>query len=620
MVATDSNFQNLIIDANNIKDLSYKIPSTEFDHDTQYYWKVLAQDSKQTSSWTAPWSLHTPAEESPAGSGTVRVTATLDGKQWSGSVNYTISGPFSDTDNSVPWAFENISAGNYTVTYNYGGPSGATLQSITPAPSLALQDGDTLRFAFNFQSQANAGITVNAMLDGQPWSGNLSYAMSGPQSHSEKNVPVSFSNLPSGKYTVMYKSGGPAGAALTGISPAPTQKLKSGESIVYTLNFTETTASSLSVNAVYNGASWSGPVQFTISGPVSNTYTSVPLKLTNLPQGQYTIKYLSGGPAGATLGNISPGQSIVLSGGSSASFTLNYYAQTQSGNVKVTATLDGSAWKGNVNYSLAGPSQSSNNHVPLTYNNVPVGTYNLLYINGGPPNSVLTGIKPSSEQALGSGQTIEFKLHFTSQSSNGTVAVKATLDGKPWQTAPGSGGINYSVIGPQSDSETTMPITMNNMPPGPYTLQYNSGGPTGATLTKISPSPSQNLPSGGKIVFTLHFTGQPKGTVNVQATIDGKPWSGPVKYVVQGPYVESGGNAPQNFGNAPQGSYSIQYKHGGPPQCTFQGVSPSTQVLAPGGSINFVLMFHFQQGVIPPPAPEPVPEPLKPVPEPEPND
>jgi hypothetical protein len=117
-------------------------------------------------------------------------------------------------------------------------------------------------------------------------------------------------------------------------------------------------------------------------------------------------------------------------------------------------------------------------------------------------------------------------------------------------------------------------------------------------------------------VFTLNFTGQPKGNVTVQATIDGQSWSGPVSYVVQGPYIESGSAAPQNFGNAPQGTYSIQYKGGGPPGCSFTGISPSSQVLPPGGSINFVLMFHFEQGVIPPPEPGPMPGP---VPEPPPN-
>jgi hypothetical protein len=609
MVASDSNFQNLIIDANNVKDLSYKVPPTELDNDTWYYWKVLAQDSKQISSWTEPWSLHTPAEESPAGTGTVRVSATLDGKSWSGSVNYTINGPFSDTDNSVPWIFEDVPAGNYTVTYNYGGPAGASLQSITPVPNMDLKEDDTLRFVLNFSNEASSGINVNAILNGAPWSGKLSYAISGPMSNSEKSVPLSFNNLPAGKYTIMYKSGGPAGAVLSGISPSPTQKLKSGGSIVYTLNFTETTASSLSVTAIYNGVSWSGPVRFKISGPVNNTYTSIPLKLNNLPQGQYVITYLSGGPSGATLGNISPGQSIFLSSGGSAGFILNYSTQKQTGNVKVTATLDGSNWSGGVNYSLIGPSQSNNNRVPQTFNNEPVGTYNLMYLSGGPSNAVLTGITPAPEQALTNGQTIGFNLNFISQASQGTITVNATLDGKSWRTALGSGGISYSVIGPQTDSENTIPLTMNDIPSGSYTLQYNSGGPTGATLTNISPSPSQNLTSGGNIVFTLHFTGQPKGYVNVQATIDGQSWSGSVSYVVQGPYVESGSAAPQSFANAPQGTYSIQYRGGGPPGCSFTGVSPSSQVLPPGGSINFVLMFHFQ-GIIPPPEPGPMPGPV----------
>jgi hypothetical protein len=617
MVAQDSNFQNLALDVNNIGDLSYTMPSGKLNGDTWYYWKVLAQQGNQISAWTAPWSFHTPGGAGPSSTGTVRVSATLDGASWSGSVNYRVSGPFSDTDNSVPWDFKSVPTGIYTVTYDYGGPTGASLTSVTPQPTLQLDNGSTAHFVLNFQSQTSSSIKVTATLNGSPWSGNVAYSITGPFKDADVTVPNTFGNLPSGTYTLTYNSGGPSGAMLSSILPSPTQTLAPNGNIVYTLNFSAVSASNLSVIASYNGAAWTGPVQFSISGPINNTYTSVPLQLNNAPPGTYYINYKSGGPPGATLGNIAPWQSLVLASGGSAGFILNYYAQQQTGNVVVNATLNGSPWAGMATYMLSGPFQSNDNQVPRTYNNVPVGNYTLTYMGGGPAGAILTGITPAPTQSLASGRTIGFNLNFTAQPSTGTITVSAVVDGQPWMTQPGSGPISYTVTGPASDSGNNIPGTFSSMPAGPYTLSYNSGGPIGATLTGISPSPTQNLAPGGSIQYVLQFTGQPKGYVTVNATLDGQEWTGSVGYVLHGPYVESGDSAPRDFANAPQGNYSVQYSGGGPPGASFVGVSPPSQMLPAGGSISFQLMFHFQG--LPVTTPEPSPEPFPPAPAPEPE-
>lgn len=619
MVAQDNNFQRLAIDVSNIGDLSYTIPSGKLNGDTLYYWKVLAQQGNQISDWTAPWSFSTPGGVGPASTGTVRVSATLDGAPWSGSVNYRVSGPFTDTDNSVPWDFKSVPAGTYTVTYNYGGPPGASLTSITPQPTLELDTGGKIHFVLNFQSQTSSSIKVMATLNGSPWSGSTAYSFAGPFKDADVVVPQTFGNLPSGTYTLTYNSGGPSGAVLSSISPSPIQTLASDSSIVYTLNFSTVSVSNLSVTASYNGAAWSGPVQFSLSGPVNNIYTSVPLQLNNAPPGTYYISYKAGGPPGATLGNIAPGQSVVLTSGGSAGFILNYYAQQQTGNVVVNATLNGSPWSGVVSYMLSGPFQSNDNQVPRTYNNVPIGNYTLTYMGGGPAGAVLTGITPAPTQSLTGGRTIGFNLNFTAQPSTGTIAVSAAVDGQPWMTQPGSGPISYTVTGPAFDSGNAIPGSFSNKPAGLYTLSYNSGGPIGATLTGISPSPTQNLAPGGSIQYTLQFTGQPKGYVTVNATLDGQEWTGQVGYVLQGPYVESSGEVPRDFANAPQGSYSVQYSAGGPPQSSFIGVSPPSQMLPAGGSITFTLMFHFEGGLKPEPLPGPIPFPPAPAPEPVPE-
>jgi hypothetical protein len=614
MVASDNNFQNLALDVNNIRDVSYTVPQGKLNGGSSYYWRVLAQQGNQVSNWTSPWSFFTPGGSGPSSIGTVRVSATLDGASWSGSLTYAVSGPFSDTDNSVPWDFKSVPAGTYTVTYNYGGPQGASLTSITPQPTMELTAGGTAHFVLNFQSQTSSSIKVQATLNGSPWSGNVAYSITGPFKDADVTVPQTFGNLPSGTYTLTYNSGGPSGAVLNSISPSPTQTLAAAGSIVYTLNFSAVSASSLSVTASYNGAAWTGPVQFSLTGAINNSYTSVPLQLNNAPPGTYYITYKAGGPAGATLGNIAPGQSIVLSSGGSAGFTLNYYAQQQTGNVLVNGTLNGSPWTGSVIYMVSGPFQSQDNQVPRSYMNVPTGNYTVTFMGGGPAGATLTGITPSPTQSLANGRTIGFNLNFTSQPSTGTISVSAMVDGQPWVTQPGSGSISYTVTGPSSDSGNTIPGTFSNRPAGMYTLNYNSGGPIGATLTSISPSPTQNLPSGGSIQYVLQFTGQPKGHVTVNATLDGHEWTGSVGYVLQGPYVESGDSAPRSFANAPQGTYSVQYGGGGPPQSTFVGVSPQSQMLPPGGSITFTIMFKFQGGVEPGPMPGPLPPPMPPLP------
>jgi hypothetical protein len=608
LVAQDTNFQNIAVDINNIGDLSYNIPAGNLKANTTYYWKVIGRQGSQYTDWTPAWTFNTPGGDTPTTTGTVRVSATLNGAPWSGSLNYALSGPFPDTDNSVPWDFKNVPTGTYTVTYNYGGPSNASLSSISPQPTQDLVNGGNVHFVLNFNQQSSSGITVNATLNGSPWSGNVNYALSGPFGDADVMVPKSFANLPSGSYTLTYKSGGPGGAVLNNISPTPTQMLASNGNITFTLNFSSQLSSTLSVTAAYNGTNWSGPVRYNISGPISNSYTQVPMSINNAPPGTYYISYEAGGPSGATLGSIAPGQSLVLSSNAGASFVLNYYTQQQSGNVVVNATLNGSPWSGYLGYTLDGPYRSADNQVPRTYNGVPAGGYILTYTGGGPANASLSSITPSPSQQLAGSRTIVFNLNFTGQPSSGAIVVNALLDGAPWKTQAGSGSISYSITGASFDAGNAIPGSFYNMPAGRYTLNYNSGGPIGATLTGISPTPNQTLGPGGTISYTLNFTGQPKGMVTVSAEIDGTPWSGGISYVVSGPYTESGSSAPRTFSNAPQGNYTVQYRSGGPSGCEFVGISPSSQTLPAGGSIEFVIMFRYQGGVIPePPAPEPGP-------------
>jgi hypothetical protein len=617
VIAGDSNFQKTVTDDANLRLVNYTVPSGKLNANKLYYWMVQAHRSGQDSAWSAARSFRTPGA-GPASTGNIRVTATLDGAPWNGTLNFRVSGPYSDSENTVPWSFNTLPAGSYTVTYNFGGPRNASLSDITPAPTLQLAAGGTGYFTLNFRTPSSSRLTVGATLDGADWPGNINYSIYGPFKDIDTYVPHTFIAVPAGAYTVSYNSGGPQGAVFHGISPSASQTLSAGAEITYKLNFTSGRSSTLSVTALYNGSAWTGPAQFSLSGPVSGSYSSLPLRLGSVPAGTYRINYLSGGPASTTMGSVTPDSTLVIDGNRPGEFTLHYYAQPQNGSVAVNATLNGTAWTGPVSFAVNGPIQSSDYQVPRRYGSAPAGYYTVSYLSGGPANAALAGITPAPSQSLSAGQAISFSLNFVSRSSTGTIMVNATVDGRPWVTNPGSGPITYYITKPElADTEEVIPVTLRDYPTGSYTLTYDSGGPIGATLTGISPSANQYLSAGGTIAFTLHFTSESRGFITVDASLNGRSWSGPVEYVVSGPYVESGDSVSMTFHNAPQGTYRVDYRGGGPDDAHFAGVSPSSRELQPGGSISFTLMFT---GLMPGPMPGPVPHPTPgPMPGPVPN-
>jgi hypothetical protein len=451
-LASDSNFQNMVIDSNNLTDVIYNVSSGKLTNDKTYYWRVNARKDTQTSEWSSVWRFKTPAgtptPPPPSAKATIQVMVTLDGSPWSGGINYRLTGPDNFTGGSVPQNFSNLPDGEYAVTYKTGGPAGASLASITPSPSQKLAAGGTVSFVLNFHSQTASSITVNANVHGLPWSGPVNYTINGPFTDADTSVPKTLGNLPGGTYTITYNYGGPQGMVLTHISPSTMQNLPTGGAIVFTLNFTE-----------------------------------VP----------------------------------------------------SAGNINITATLDGAPWSGPVEYAVSGPFMDRDHSVPQTLTAIPAGTYAISYTSGGPHGAQMRGITPRVTQQLNPGGTINFNLGFVSQQTTGAIVVNAMLDGKPWQTAPGSGPISYTVVGPATDSGSSIPESFSNQPAGRYTCHYNSGGPIGATFSGITPVPTQDLAAGKQIVYTLNFHEQAKGSVMIKATINGAPWSGPVEYVVQGP-------------------------------------------------------------------------------------
>jgi hypothetical protein len=169
------------------------------------------------------------------------------------------------------------------------------------------------------------------------------------------------------------------------------------------------------VAATRDGSPWTGPVDFTLTGQAAGT--SVPASYTGVPTGDYTLSYVAGSPPEAVLSGITPSGSQNLTSGGTITFTLDFRTkEVARSNVVVLATVrqddEDVSWLGPVDFTLTGPDTFSSSSVPSEFKGMPLGTYTLTYISGGPPGTVLLNITPSSTQGLSAGDTIMFTMQF----------------------------------------------------------------------------------------------------------------------------------------------------------------------------------------------------------------
>jgi len=112
---------------------------------------------------------------------------------------------------------------------------------------------------------------------------------------------------------------------------------------------------------------------------------------------------------------------------------------------------------------------------------------------------------------------------------SGEIEVNATICGVTW-----SGPVSYTLNTTSTGCAPTPPIAGTHVPDafgptcddcGNWTCTYVSGGPPGAYLVDITPSPTQELPKGGFITFTLNFElPQDAAIIFDTWTLKGMPW------------------------------------------------------------------------------------------------
>jgi len=128
-----------------------------------------------------------------------------------------------------------------------------------------------------------------------------------------------------------------------------------------------------------------------------------------------------------------------------------------------------------------------------------------------------------------------------SKEEGGTIIVKATLCGVPWE-----GVVNCTITEPEGGSISLcggapIGITLDEISRGFYTADFLDGGPPAAILVNIVPEESQALTSGGTVIFTLNFEKKRDASIEfITWTIDGVPieqWEGAWQYTEGSYYV-----------------------------------------------------------------------------------
>lgn len=486
----------------------------------------------------------------------VHVQATLNGAPWAGPLNHTLNRV---DPGAFPWGFSgttttathvpvlrNVTPSTFIATipglgtgptvlaytsYVSGGPSGASFTGATVPHGAFLMEHMTKNVTFHFRSDGLTpnSIVVNATLDGAPWSGPLGWQadlfaipqppgssfVGGTVPHALANVPQTNTILtdpltgatgPGAIYIIQHASGGPPGAALTGISPAWYAVLHHNGTKTFTFDFQSPapTTGSADVSATLDGQPWTGAAGYTLSGPQTATGASAPQTHAGLLPGIYTLGSVTGGPANATLASVGPTATQPVTAGNATGYTLHFRSRSAPVALAVNATLDGAPWTGIVNYTLTGPQTIAGTAAPQTLMGA-AGAYTLAYVSGGPPGASFMGATPSSAQSVPAGGAAAFTLAFASKrAETGIVVVEATAAGAGG-AALWTGPLNFTLSGPQTLLGSSVGQNFANAPAGTYTLSYVSGGPPGTTLHSITAAPTQTLAPGGTVTFRLNF-------------------------------------------------------------------------------------------------------------------
>jgi uncharacterized repeat protein (TIGR01451 family) len=143
-----------------------------------------------------------------------------------------------------PYTVTEAAATGWAVTVINCTQTGAQNSNVTgnvPGITVTVGSGGNVICTFENARVGLGTIVVNATLAGPagsaPWTGAVSYTLTGPQTITGSSASQTFASVPVGAYTLTYIAGGPPGATLNSVTPSVTQTLTAGSTLTFTLNF-----------------------------------------------------------------------------------------------------------------------------------------------------------------------------------------------------------------------------------------------------------------------------------------------------------------------------------------------------------------------------------------------
>jgi hypothetical protein len=157
-----------------------------------------------------------------------------------------------------------------------------------------------------------------------------------------------------------------------------------------------------------------------------------------------------------------------------------------------------------------------------------------------------------------------------------------------------TGGFNSTVSG----------FTTSALPSG-VSASFSPGSITsngGKVTMNLSASPTAQTGSRG---ITIYATGSGKqkyvtttlavdvgrGTIQINATVNGSPWNGSIVWALSGIGTAGGTSVPRILSDMPAGAYGLTLLFGGPANAAFVGISPNSPSLNAGTTATFTFNF-----------------------------
>jgi uncharacterized repeat protein (TIGR01451 family) len=456
----------------------------------------------QASNGVTTTNSNTQSATAPTCTGSITVNATLDGSAWTGAVSYTLLGPSTVNGASVNQTFTNQTPGSWTLSYNSGGPGGASFSNITPSATQSFGAGGSLTFSLNFTSAA-VSVTLTVPASAQA---GTSFPISWTSSNADQVTTSSFACGAAAAGAAEVAGSRSVTCASTGTFTFSITVRNSGSGV------TATDSKSITISAI-------PPVTLTVtkSGTGSGTVTSAPAGINC--GGTCSSTYSSG--TSVTLTAVANVGSIFTSWSGCDSTSGATCTVTMNANRTVTATFTSSSFTLTTSTSCSG----ANPQIGLSWNVVAGATGYTVFRNGSSYAS-LGNVTSYTDVAVTTGTSYSYFIQasngVTTTNSNtqsataptctGSITVNATLDGSAW-----TGAVSYTLLGPSTVNGASVNQTFTNQTPGSWTLSYNSGGPGGASFSNITPSATQSFGAGGSLTFSLNFLTSSSGLTVIKS-------------------------------------------------------------------------------------------------------